>query len=164
MCQTASTERDDSLDRARVIRDLGELVGVGARFPTIYADPPWEYRNAASRAAATNHYSTLSLKEICALPVSELADKNAHLHLWATTPLLHEALAVIRAWGFHYKSCFVWVKDKLGMGNYWRVSHEPLLLGVRGKLRFQDRTVRSCSAVVRSIAANQKRFACSLNE
>jgi N6-adenosine-specific RNA methylase IME4 len=54
---------------------------------------------------------------------------NAHLHLWVTTPLLADGLAVIRAWGFRYKSCFVWAKDKRGMGNYWRVSHEILLLG-----------------------------------
>jgi N6-adenosine-specific RNA methylase IME4 len=119
------------------------LVATGHRFQTIYADPPWSYRNLASRAAARLHYSTMSLAEICSLPVSELVSENAHLHLWATTPLLEDALRVIDAWGFKYKSCFVWAKDKLGMGNYWRVSHELLLLGVRGKLRFRDRTVRS---------------------
>jgi N6-adenosine-specific RNA methylase IME4 len=50
---------------------------------------------------------------------------------------------VIDAWGFHFKSCLVWIKDEIGMGNYWRVSHEFLLLGVRGQLTFRDRTVRS---------------------
>lgn len=143
MAPPARANRDDCLDTRRVIRDLAELVESGRHFPTIYADPPWAYRNESSRAAATNHYPTLSLKQICDLPVSDLADENAHLHLWVTTPLLADGLAVIRAWGFRYKSCFVWAKDKLGMGNYWRVSHELLLLGVRGKLRFQDRTVRS---------------------
>ena len=67
--------------------------------------------------------------------------QRAHLHLWAPAPLLEDALHVLRAWGFHYKSCFVWTKDQLGMGNYWRVSHELLLLGVRRKSaipRLQD--------------------------
>src|SRR4051812_19523745 len=126
-----------------VARSLAELVDSGCIFPTIYADPPWSYRNRSSRAVATNHYSTICLDEMCELPVAKLAAKDSHLHLWATTPLLEDALQVIRAWGFRYTSCFVWLKDKLGMGNYWRVSHEFLLLGVRGKLRFRDRTMRS---------------------
>ena len=129
--------------RPAVVRNLADLAAAEHVFSTIYADPPWSYRNTSSRAAATNHYCTLNLKAICALPVSELAASDAHLHLWATTPLLDHALKVMRAWGFTYKSCFVWAKDKLGMGNYWRVSHELLLLGVRGNLRFRDHTVRS---------------------
>ncbi|MGE0760124.1 MAG: MT-A70 family methyltransferase [Pirellulaceae bacterium] len=134
---------DRARQRRTVFQDLAELVGTGQRFRTIYADPPWSYRNKSSRAAARLHYATMSLGEICALPVGQLAADNAHLHLWATTPLLEDALRVIAAWGFQYKSCFVWAKDKLGLGNYWRVSHELLLLGVRGKLRFRDRTVPS---------------------
>ena len=143
MVQPTSASRVGSLETCRVVRELHELVVSGQRFTTIYADPPWAYRNESSRAATINHYSTLSLMEICQLPVAELADDNAHLHLWATTPLLPDALAVIRAWDFNYKSSFVWLKDKLGMGNYRRMSHEFLLLGVRGRLRFRDRTVRS---------------------
>lgn len=131
-----------SVPRGAVVYDLAELLAVGQRFSTIYADPPWRYRNESSRAAAVNPYPTLSLKEICALPIGNLAEENAHLHLWATAPLLGDALKVVRAWGFRYKSCFVWAKDKLGMGNYWRVSHELLLLGVRDGLRFQDHTIR----------------------
>ena len=125
------------------VRDLNELLSQRRRFGTIYADPPWTYRNRSSRGAATNHYSTLTRQEISALPVAELASPNCHLHLWATVPLLEDALTVMRAWGFGYKSCLVWVKDKMGMGNYWRLSHELLLLGVRGNLRFADRAVRS---------------------
>lgn len=118
---------------------LGELVAQGRKFPTIYADPPWQYENRASRAAAENHYPTMSLVEICAEPVRELAADNAHLHLWTTNGFLPEAFEVIKAWGFTYKSCLVWVKDEMGMGNYWRVSHEFLLLGVRGSLTFRSR-------------------------
>ena len=126
-----------------ITRDLAELIERGHRFPTIYADPPWRYQNSASRAAAENHYPTLSLEEICAEPVADLAADNSHLHLWTTNAFLAEAFEVMEAWGFTYKSCFVWVKDKLGMGNYWRVSHEFLLLGVRGRLKFRDRSIKS---------------------
>ena len=123
--------------------DMDALLQSGLRFPTIYADPPWEYQNSASRAAACKHYSTMSLDKICALNIQQLATENAHLHLWATNPLLPLAFKVIEAWGFRYTSCFVWTKEKLGMGNYWRVSHEFLLLGVRGSLRFNERDKRS---------------------
>ena len=109
-----------------ITRALAELIERGHRFPTIYADPPWRYQNSASRAAAENHYPTLSLEEICAEPVADLAEENSHLHLWTTNAFLADAFEVMDAWGFTYKSCFVWVKDKLGMGNYWRVSHEYL--------------------------------------
>lgn len=139
----AATAETGETFKPDTVRDLNTLVNEGRRFGTIYADPPWTYRNASSRAAALNHYRTLSRSEISVLPVAELAAANCHLHLWATVPLLEDALKVMEAWGFRYKSSLVWVKDKLGMGNYWRVSHELLLLGVRGNLRFADHTVRS---------------------
>lgn len=128
---------------ARTVRTLTELIHSGERFATIYADPPWPYENEASRAAAVNHYPTMSVEQICAEPVAQLAEDRAHLHLWTTNAFLSEALQVLAAWGFKYKSCLVWVKEELGMGNYWRVSHEYLLLGVRGQLTFRDRTKRS---------------------
>ncbi|MBX3412564.1 MAG: hypothetical protein KF708_07745 [Pirellulales bacterium] len=123
-----------------VVSDLHELVRAGRRFATIYADPPWPYDNEASRAAAVRHYPVMSLDALQNEPVEKLAEPNAHLHLWTTNGFLREALDLIDAWGFRYRSTFVWVKDRLGMGNYWRVSHEFLLLGVRGRLRFADRT------------------------
>lgn len=122
---------------------LQNLVARGRRFPTIYADPPWPYENEASRAAAVNHYPTMSVDSICAEPVRHLVEDNAHLHLWTTNAFLREAYDVMDAWGFRFKSCLVWVKDEIGMGNYWRVSHEFLFLGVRGQLRFRNRTMRS---------------------
>jgi len=85
----------------------------------------------------------MSLEEICNEPDKSLVAEIAHLHLWTTNAFLREAFDVIDAWGFRYKSCLVWVKPQLGMGNYWRVSHEYLLLGVRGSLPFEDRTQRS---------------------
>ena len=85
----------------------------------------------------------MTLDEICKEPVKDLTASDAHLHLWTTNAFLREAFDVLRAWGFRYKSCLVWIKPQLGMGNYWRVSHEYLLLGVRGSLPFRERTFRS---------------------
>ena len=106
------------------VTDLHELVRRGLRFPTIYCDPPWRYKNEASRGAAENHYHTMSTFEIISLPVQQLATDNAHLHLWTTSSFLRESFEIMDAWGFAYKSGLVWVKDQMGMGNYWRISHE----------------------------------------
>ena len=134
-----------------VVRDLSQLVLSGRRFQTIYADPPWPYSNAAARGAAENHYRTMTLDDIRGEVVKDLVEADAHLHLWTTNAFLREAFDVIRAWGFKYKSCLIWTKPQLGMGNYWRVSHEYLLLGVRGNLPFQNRTVRSWQTARRTV-------------
>ena len=122
---------------------LTDLIASGERFGTIYADPPWEYRNHRSNGAAANHYPTLTVEEIAALPVQNLAADAAHLHLWTTNAFLFESKRVLEAWGFEYRSCFVWVKPELGVGNYWRVSHEYLVFGVRGNAPFLRRDRRS---------------------
>jgi N6-adenosine-specific RNA methylase IME4 len=127
----------------RTTTSLQELVAANLKFRTVYADPPWDYDNRASRGAARNHYRTMTLEQIRAEPVNELADDEAHLHLWTTNGFLREAIDLVGVWGFEYKSCFVWVKPELGCGNYWRVSHEFLLLGVRGNLPFADHCQKS---------------------
>ena len=132
-----------------IVTDLNDLLSSGARFSTIYADPPWEYANTAARGAAENHYQTLSLEKLCSLPIKELAATDCHLHLWVTNPLLPIAFEVIDAWGFSYRSCFVWVKPQMGMGNYWRVSHEFLLFAIRGRLPFLDNAQRSWALIKR---------------
>ena len=139
------------------ILSLESLVNTGLKFSTVYADPPWQYSNTAARGAAENHYPTLSLEAIRNEPVKQLVAERAHLHLWTTNAFLREAFEVIRAWGFRYKSCLVWVKPQIGMGNYWRVSHEYLLLGVRGKLPFRDKTCRSWH-LARRTAHSRKPF------
>ena len=75
--------------------------------------------------------------------IAQLAAENCHLHLWATSPLLPEALNVMEFWGFTYKSSWIWIKPQMGLGNYWRLGHEFLLLGVRGQLGFLDHSQRS---------------------
>ena len=127
----------------RVVSELGPLIAEGFRFGAIYVDPPWEYENTGSNGAAANHYPTMTLDQIRRELVADVAADDAHLHLWTTNAFLPDAIELLSGWGFHYKSLFVWVKPELGMGNYWRVSHELLLLGVRGRLPFRDRSIRS---------------------
>lgn len=125
------------------IDDLVSARNAGLKFSTIYADPPWKYSNQATRASTDNHYRTMTVDDICALPIRDIADANAHLHLWTTNAFLFEAKRVMEAWGFEYKSVFVWVKPQMGIGNYWRVSHEFMLFGIRGKCPFLDRAQMS---------------------
>lgn len=120
------------------------------RYEVIYADPPWRYRNRGA-GAAENHYQTMSLADIEALPVAELAAENAALFLWTTFPQLPEALEVIKAWGFCYKTgAFTWVKmsrggGKLfwGLGFWTRANAEICLLAVKGKPHRQSTRVHS---------------------
>lgn len=103
------------------------------KYNLILSDPPWRYEHVKTESRAIeNHYPTMTLDEICALPVAGLADDDAVLFLWATSPKLAEAMRVIEAWGFEYRTCMVWVKDKIGMGHYARQRHELLLIARRG--------------------------------
>jgi N6-adenosine-specific RNA methylase IME4 len=101
-------------------------------YSVIYADPPWEYDFVATpdSRAVENHYPTMSLEAIKTLPVP--ADDPAVLFLWATTAKLTEAIEVVGAWGFNYRTSAVWVKDRIGMGYYVRGRHEFLLIATRG--------------------------------
>ena len=82
------------------------------KYSIIYADPPWRYFAKKVQGAAENHYLTMSIEELCALPVADLAAPDSALFLWATFPQLPEALRLIEAWGFTYKSvAFVWLKN-----------------------------------------------------
>lgn len=123
--------------------DLTALIAAGMKYGTVYADPPWQYGNQGTRAATGRHYGGMAVDEICALPIADLVAPDAHLHLWTTNGFLFDCKRIIEAWGFEYKSCFVWVKPSMGIGNYWRVSHEFMLFGVRGSAPFRDRSLMS---------------------
>ena len=124
--------------------DLHALVRRGDKFGSIYADPPWVYDNQGTRAAQGNHYGGLTVDQLCELPVRELAGDDAHLHLWTTNAFLFDCARIFEAWGFEFRSSFVWVKPQMGIGNYWRNSHEFLLTGIRGNAkRFNDRSLMS---------------------
>lgn len=115
-----------------------------ARFSTVLADPPWQFQNKTGKVAPEHRrlsrYGTLTLEEIMSLPVAEIAAPTAHLYLWIPNALLPEGLAVMKAWGFQYKSNIVWRKirkdggsDGRGVGFYFRNVTELVLFGVRGK-------------------------------
>lgn len=121
---------------------------VAGLFTTLVADPPWRYENRATRAAAENHYTTLSIPELCDLHVDGRAVAGwtapaAHLYLWTTNAFLRQAFDVLDAWGFTYRTTLVWVKSQLGIGNYFRSSHEFVLFGTRGDLKVKDSNQRS---------------------
>lgn len=81
------------------------------KYNVIYADPPWRYKLWTGGGAADEHYPTMSIEDIKALPVDKLAAKDCALFLWITFPMLHEAWDVMRAWGFDFKTvAFVWIK------------------------------------------------------
>lgn len=116
----------------------------GRKFKTILADPPWQFQNRTGKVAPEHRrlsrYSTMTLDDICALPVEGIADETAHLYLWVPNALLPEGLRVMEAWGFSYKSNLIWHKvrkdggsDGRGVGFYFRNVTEIILFGVRGK-------------------------------
>lgn len=118
----------------------------GTKFKTILADPPWQFQNRTGKVAPEhgrlNRYKTLSLKEICNIPIQRIADETAHLYLWVPNALLLEGLEVMESWGFKYKTNIVWHKirkdggpDGRGVGFYFRNTTEIILFGIRGKLR-----------------------------
>ncbi|MGE0206103.1 MAG: MT-A70 family methyltransferase [Hyphomicrobiaceae bacterium] len=112
------------------------------KFRVIYADPPWSYgdeRGGLEKAdtAAAGQYPTMPVEAICALapydrPITDIFAKDAVLFMWATFPLLTEGLMVIKAWGFDYKTAFVWDKERSNIGNYHDARAELLMIGVRG--------------------------------
>lgn len=124
-------------------------------FSVIYADPAWSYRdkcNAGKRGAAYK-YPTMKLADIRAMPVADIAAPDSLLFMWATFPLLPEAMAVMEAWGFKYKTVgFTWIKinpkaltPRQCMGNYTRANAEVCLIGAKGK------GVKRISASVHSV-------------
>lgn len=103
------------------------------KYRVIYADPPWSYndkQNTSKLGGAAKHYDTMPLEDICSLSIP--AQNNSVLFMWATSPLLEDAFKVISAWGFKYKTSFVWDKVLHAMGHYNSVRHELLLIATRG--------------------------------
>ena len=122
------------------------------KYDVILADPPWEFSvwNAEKSDRHVSHkYDLMSVEDICALSVSKIAEENCALFLWATWPNILDALSVIDAWGFKYRTCaWTWVKSKrsgfgfhFGMGYYTRANTEPCLLAVKGRMKVQAHDV-----------------------
>lgn len=144
------------------------FAGLG-KYGAILADPPWRYEvwsgetavrrvhSIGSNVSAAVHYETMPADDIRALPVAELAAKDCVLFLWVTWPTLPQAMQLIEAWGFNYKTCaFAWMKAHagqvelfheeieahMGLGYWTRSNSEVCLLATRGKPRRLSKDVR----------------------
>lgn len=105
---------------------------VSKKFKTILADPPWEIAQKG-KLGASRHYNLMNLEAIKNIPVTDLAEDNAHLWIWTYPAALEQSFEVVRAWGFEPKSIFTWVKPRLGLGNYLRNCTEQMIFATRGK-------------------------------
>lgn len=128
------------------------IAAISAKYKVIYADPPWQFKTYSEKGlgkSADQHYPTMSLSDIKALPVSEIADKDCALFLWTTIPFLRQSFDVMKFWGFEYKTvAFVWIKrnrksDGLFWGTgYWtRGNAEICLLATKGHPKRRSRKV-----------------------
>lgn len=132
-------------------------------YQIIYADPPWRYDQKGLQGAAEKHYSTMSLEDICKLPVGSISAKDSILFLWATFPQLPAALRVISAWGFKYKTvAFLWLKKNrkadswfFGLGFWTRGNAEVCLLATRGHPKRQSSKIHQF--IISPIQAHSKK-------
>jgi N6-adenosine-specific RNA methylase IME4/ParB-like chromosome segregation protein Spo0J len=150
----AEQRRTERIERLLVTTRQNAPLPSDRRYSVIYADPPWHFEvyneESGTERAAGNHYPTLPLEEICALPVRELAAEDAVLFLWTTLPHLEEAFRVIAAWGFQYKTNLAWVKDKIGLGYFVRNQHELLVVATRGDIPSPAPAARPPSVITAS--------------
>lgn len=144
-------------------REFLEFVG-DRKFPTILADPPWQFTNRTGKVAPEHkrlsRYQTLNLDQIKELPVQSVCEDTAHLYLWIPNALLPNGLEVMQSWGFTYKSNIIWHKirkdggsDGRGVGFYFRNVTEMILFGVRGK---NARTLAPARSQVNYISSRKR--------
>lgn len=127
-------------------------------YGVVLVDPPWTYTSegrpteapgAGWHGDASKHYPTMKLADIKALPVGEWAQADSMLWLWAVNSMLPQAIDVMSAWGFTYKTCLTWGKTTkagmpaFGMGYWLRGATEHVLIGTRGKIKPGIRDARS---------------------
>lgn len=126
------------------------------KYDVILADPPWKFKvwnkDTGQGRTAESYYPTMSIEELCRLPIKDLASKDSALFLWAVWPSLFEYVPpLLKSWGFEYKTlAWVWIKSKpsgfgffTGMGYYTRANSEPCLLAIRGKMPVNDHSILS---------------------
>lgn len=124
-------EREKNKDDA--LKKIASMDLPTDKYQIILADPPWRYEHSVSGSREIeNQYPTMSLNEICNLPISDMVAEESLLFLWTTSPKLEESIQVVNAWDYNYRTCMVWVKDKIGMGYYARQQHELLLIAKKG--------------------------------
>ena len=141
------------------------------KYSVIYADPPWSYRDKRDKhprlcGGARVHYDVMNTSDVKALPVASIADNNCMLFLWATFPNLPDAIEVMKAWGFKYKTLgFSWIKTNrksgtpfFGIGYYTKSNCEVCLIGVKGKPIKESNSVSS--VVIEPIEGHSKKPDC----
>jgi N6-adenosine-specific RNA methylase IME4 len=147
----AEIRRAERLERLAATCNQNTPLPSNRRYAVLYADPPWHFEvyneESGVERAAGNHYFTMPLNEICALPVLSLAAPDAVLFMWTTAPHLRESFDVLAAWGFEYKTNIVWVKDKIGLGYFVRNQHELLLVATRGDMPLPSPANRPSSVI-----------------
>lgn len=152
--QTVRREEKKQEVRQRIEEHAAEQTGVvdiqqtDRKYNIIYADPPWRYWESGNKNQAL-HYTTMTIDEICDLPVKNIADDDCVLFLWVTYPILYEAFRVIESWGFKYSTAaFVWVKKNkqkdspfIGCGAWTRANSELCLLATKGNIMRLDASI-----------------------
>lgn len=161
--------KDDRPDRAvkKVVRQNREQelsVKQSAlpekKYGVIYADPEWKFETYSENGmdrSADNHYPTSSTDDIMARGVESIAADDCVLFLWATSPMIEDALRVMRAWGFTYKSQAIWNKDRLGTGYWLRNKHEILLVGTKGDIPAPAMGTQWASVIDASVGAHSEK-------
>jgi len=146
----ANTEKLTTRELRNLIRNTKHESKIALQLPEgiyniIYADPPWQYDFAETdNRKIENHYPTMTVEELCKMAIPKTAE-NALLLMWATAPKLREALQVITAWEFQYKTHSVWDKEIIGMGYWFRGQHELLIVATKGKFQPPDTEHRLAS-------------------
>ena len=153
-------EKKEELQQRRVLIKNNvkkvDINNIPEKFDIIYADPPWRYDVTISpNRKIENHYPTMDNNDIANMKVP--AKDNCVLFMWATAPKLIEALDVMKAWGFTYKTHAVWDKQKIGMGYWFRGQHELLMVGVKGKFSPPDSTIRISSVIKEERSQHSKK-------
>jgi N6-adenosine-specific RNA methylase IME4 len=122
------------------------LAAIG-RFQILYADPPWQYENPGPSSSVEDQYETMDFDELAALGPDLPAADDSILFLWSTNPKMDQAIALVDAWGFRYRTAMVWIKDSIGLGYFVRARHEVLLIAKRGSLPLPADNVRPDSVL-----------------
>ena len=134
--QQREAARQENADKISSAVSIESVLEMGA-FSTIVIDPPWDWGDEGDvdqMGRARPKYQTMSIDDLKAMPIGEMADDNAHIYLWITNRSLPKGFDLLDAWGFRYITCITWVKPSFGMGNYFRGQTEQVLFGVRGSM------------------------------
>lgn len=144
--EKARKKRAERIEKIAEISQGNAQLPTDKTYPVIYADPPWRYEHSETTARdIENQYPTMHLDDICSLDIP--AADDAILFLWTTAPKLEEGMRVVREWGFSYRSCAIWDKQKMGMGYYFRVQHEILLIATKGSIPTPEAANRPRSVI-----------------